>query len=143
MVRDAVASTLEQFPTSAELVTVRARSVTGHWDAFRLEQVILNLLSNALKYGAGRPVEVSVQPEDEQAVLTVRDQGLGIPPEDQARIFERFERAASGRHYPGVGLGLWIVREMVQALGGTVTLDSRAGEGSTFTVRLPRRGPPD
>jgi signal transduction histidine kinase len=142
LTRDAVASTLEQSSASGELVRVEARSITGHWDAFRLEQVITNLLSNALKYGAGRPVEVSVHQEGEEAVLTVRDQGLGIPPEDQARIFERFERAASGRHYPGVGLGLWIVREVVHALGGTVTLDSRTGEGSTFTVRLPRCGPP-
>jgi PAS domain S-box-containing protein len=141
LTRTAVAHTLEQSPASAGRVIVDVEQVTGRWDAFRLEQVVTNLLSNALKYGGEQPVKLTVCAEGEEAVLTVSDRGIGIPPEDQARIFERFERAVSGRHYPGVGLGLWIVREVVHALGGTVTLDSRTGEGTTFTVRLPRSGP--
>jgi signal transduction histidine kinase len=104
----------------------------------RVEQVVTNLLSNAIKYGAGRPVEVAVSGDDLLARLTIRDHGIGIPLEHQARIFERFERAVSDRHYGGLGLGLWIVRQIVDALGGSIIVESEAGKGSTFTVNLPR-----
>jgi signal transduction histidine kinase len=111
--------------------------VRGEWDPLRIDQLIDNLLSNALKYGAGRPVEVAVSEEQGVARLVVRDHGISIRPEDRARIFERFERAVSSRHFGGLGLGLWVVREVVQALGGQVTVQSTAGEGSTFVVSLP------
>jgi signal transduction histidine kinase len=114
----------------------------GAWDASRLDQVITNLLSNAIKYGAGKPVEITVDVTGDRAVLTVHDYGLGIPPEDQDRIFRRFERAASSRNYAGIGLGLWIVKQIVDALGGTVTVESRPELGATFTVELPRTRPP-
>jgi signal transduction histidine kinase/PAS domain-containing protein len=110
----------------------------GRWDRSRLEQVVTNLVSNALKYGAGAPVQVQVRGEPERAVLVVRDQGIGIPLERQGKLFERFERAVSSRHYAGLGLGLYIVRGIVQALGGTVQVQSTPGDGSTFTVTLPR-----
>jgi signal transduction histidine kinase len=114
----------------------------GAWDASRLDQVITNLLSNAIKYGAGKPVEITVDVTGDRAVLAVHDYGLGIPTEDQDRIFRRFERAASSRNYAGIGLGLWIVKQIVEALGGTVSVDSRPELGATFTVDLPRTRPP-
>jgi signal transduction histidine kinase len=112
--------------------------VFGRWDRLRVEQVVTNLLSNALKYGAGRPVVVRVEEDGERARLTVRDQGIGIAEEDLGRIFERFERAVSDRHYGGLGLGLYITRQIVEAFGGTVRVASRSGHGSTFTLELPR-----
>jgi signal transduction histidine kinase len=107
----------------------------------RLEQVVGNLLANAMKYGAGKPVELHLEQDDGKVRLKVRDFGIGIAKEDRERIFERFERAVSVRHYGGFGLGLWIVREIVQALGGAIDVESTPGQGSTFTVTLPRSGP--
>jgi PAS domain S-box-containing protein len=113
-------------------------AVVGRWDRSRLDQVITNLLSNAIKYGDCKPIDVGVAGEDDRAIVTIRDRGLGIPSDDHERIFGRFERAASSRHYGGIGLGLWIVKQIVEALGGTVTVASEPGTGSTFTVELPR-----
>ncbi len=113
------------------------RPVRGTWDAGRLEQVAEALVANALKYGRGRPIEILVDSSGDAARLVVRDHGIGIAPEDQARIFERFERAASARHYGGLGLGLWIVRQVVEGHGGTIRVASEPGAGATFTVELP------
>jgi PAS domain S-box-containing protein len=114
-------------------------ALLGHWDRSRLEQVATNLVSNALKYGDCKPIEITTSAGDrDHARLVVRDQGLGIAPRDQDRIFGRFERAAPSRHFGGIGLGLWIVKQIVEALGGTVTVESELGSGSTFTVDLPR-----
>ncbi|MBZ4416866.1 PAS domain-containing sensor histidine kinase [Myxococcus sp. RHST-1-4] len=112
---------------------------TGSWDRLRLEQVFQNLLSNAIKYGRGRPIELRVGADAERAWLVVRDEGVGIPPEGQARLFQRFERLASERHYGGLGLGLWIVKQIVDALEGRILVESAPGRGSTFTVELPRQ----
>ena len=112
--------------------------VLGYWDRQRLEQIVSNLLSNAIKFGAGEPVEVRLRAQDGVATLTVRDHGIGIAAEDQARIFERFERAVTSKHYGGFGLGLWIVRQVIEALGGTIEVDSEIGAGSRFTVALPQ-----
>ena len=114
-----------------------AAPVVGRWDRLRLEQVVTNLLSNAIKYGAAHPVELAVVQDGARALLTVRDHGIGIPPEHQARIFQRFERAVSERHYGGFGLGLWICKQIVESLGGDIRVDSQAGQGATFTVSLP------
>lgn len=118
-------------------------STLGSWDRNRLDQVLTNLLSNAIKYGAGKPVSlaVSVSIPDDEAVVVVRDQGRGLDPRDQLRIFQQFERAAS-ENYGGLGLGLWIARHIVELHGGRISVDSRLGEGATFTVRLPLSGPP-
>lgn len=109
----------------------------GAWDRHRLEQVVMNLLSNALKYGNEQPITITLTREDEQAVLRIRDHGIGISVEDQARIFGRFERAVSPRNFGGLGLGLWIARQIVEAHGGTIEVWSVQGQGSEFTVRLP------
>jgi len=112
--------------------------VVGRWDRSRLDQVVTNLVSNAIKYGDCKPIDVVVDGEDDSAVVTIRDRGLGIAAGDHERIFGRFERAASSRHYGGIGLGLWIVKQIIDALGGTVSVESRPGDGSTFKVVLPR-----
>ncbi|HEX5750106.1 MAG TPA: ATP-binding protein [Archangium sp.] len=115
-----------------------AGPLVGRWDRLRLEQVLSNLLSNALKYGAGQPVEVALSTSGERVLLRVRDEGIGIEPAVQQRIFERFERAVSDRHYGGLGMGLWVTREIVTAMGGTIHVESVPGQGATFTVELPR-----
>jgi signal transduction histidine kinase len=112
--------------------------VVGMWDGARLDQVVTNLLSNALKFGAGRPIEISVHAEAERAVLIVRDRGIGIAPQIRSKIFGPFSGAMSARHHAGLGLGLWITHQIVRASGGSITADSRPDEGSTFTVELPR-----
>jgi signal transduction histidine kinase len=111
--------------------------VVGVWDPARLEQVVNNLLSNAVRYGAGLPIEIAVVADGGRARLTVTDHGIGIPPSERARIFERFERAVSARHYGGLGLGLFIVRQVLDAMGGSVRVESEPGRGSAFTVELP------
>jgi signal transduction histidine kinase len=116
--------------------------VIGRWDRSRLDQVVSNLLSNAIKFGEGRPIRVEVDVQDDIATLVVADQGTGIPPERLPFLFRRFERAASSRVVGGMGLGLYIVKAIVTALGGTVDLESAPARGSTFTVKLPRSGPP-
>jgi PAS domain S-box-containing protein len=112
-------------------------SLVGQWDRLRLEQVVTNLVSNALKYGAGKPVHITLDSDGARAQLTVRDEGIGIAPVDLQRIFGRFERAVSERHYGGLGLGLYVTRQFVQAMGGTVEAESVLGHGATFTVKLP------
>jgi PAS domain S-box-containing protein len=111
--------------------------IHGSWDRLRLEQVVLNLCANAFKYGAGKPVWLSVSRDDDQAVIEVSDAGSGIPERDLQRIFGRFERAASQRHYGGLGLGLYVSREIVEAHHGTISARNLPEGGARFTVRLP------
>ncbi|NTX11180.1 CHASE domain-containing protein [Myxococcus sp. CA056] len=137
---------VRRFEAEAQTMNVRldvdtSEPVTGRWDRLRLEQVITNLLSNALKYGHGAPVDVRVLGDKAEARLEVRDRGIGIAPEDAARVFDRFERAVSSRHYGGLGLGLFITRQLVEAHGGRIFLESHPGQGTTFIVVLPRTGP--
>ncbi|MBI2390635.1 MAG: HAMP domain-containing protein [Deltaproteobacteria bacterium] len=112
--------------------------VMGRWDRLRLEQVVSNLVGNAFRYAGGSPVEIEVASEGARARLRVRDHGPGIPPESRSRIFERFERSTSEARSGGLGLGLYIVRQIVEAHGGSISLESEIGVGSTFTVELPR-----
>jgi signal transduction histidine kinase len=111
--------------------------VIGRWDRMRIEQVVSNLLTNAIKYGEGKPIEIAVEKGGDAAHLKIRDFGIGIPPEEQPQIFHRFSRAHSAHRYGGFGLGLWIVRQIVDALGGSIEVQSKPEEGSTFVVRLP------
>jgi signal transduction histidine kinase len=117
--------------------------IDGTWDEFRIEQVLTNLLTNALRYGGGRPVAVTVTQAGDAVRMSVRDQGIGIAPADQERIFEQFERTDDSRkHAPGLGLGLFITRQIVRLHGGEITLESQPGEGALFCVSLPLRPPP-
>lgn len=120
-------------------VAVRADGpVTGRWDRARLEQLLASLLSNALKFGQSKPVEVRVAGDADQARIEVQDQGIGIALGDQERVFGRFERAAPRQHFGGLGLGLYLAREIVEAHGGAIDLASAPGAGTTVTVLLPR-----
>jgi signal transduction histidine kinase len=112
--------------------------VAGHWDRARIDQVVTNLLSNAIKYGAGAPVRITVDKDATNARIVVRDHGIGVAASERGRIFERFERAVSAKHYGGLGLGLYIVRRIVDAHGGSVTVESTTpGTGAQFIVELP------
>jgi two-component system OmpR family sensor kinase len=113
-------------------------TVPGSWDRMRIEQVVGNLVDNAIKYGGGAPITVTLTADAERAAIAVRDEGIGIDAEKLARVFDRFERAVSARHYGGLGLGLYIARQIVDAHGGTITVASTPGDGATFTVTLPR-----
>jgi signal transduction histidine kinase len=141
--RDVVREVLDRFDLEIQRrhVTLKVNApdpAPGIWDAVRIDQVVTNLISNALKYGAGRPIEVSVRVEPSQAVVVVRDHGIGIPESEQSRIFGPFARVLTATHHAGLGLGLWISQQIVQASGGRITVDSRPEQGSTFTVELPR-----
>src|SRR6266542_3225532 len=139
MVQDAMGAIEDEAAQSGSRIAVRGEAVRGCWDRLRISQVVTNLLSNAVKYGGGKPVEVEFGPRADHAVLTVRDHGIGIDPSDQPQIFERFERAVSSRNYGGLGLGLYIVKRIVEAHGGTIRVESVAGEGAAFIVELPHR----
>jgi signal transduction histidine kinase len=140
IIRDALSRFKDQLARASCDLQVRGieRPILGRWDRLRLDQVVSNLISNALKYGAGRPIEVEADATDLLARLTVRDHGIGISPDKQSIIFLRFERAVPEREYGGFGLGLWIVREIAAAMGGGVSVTSQLGEGATFQVTLPR-----
>ena len=140
--RDVVREVLDRFDPEIQrrhvTLTVNAPGpVPGMWDAACIDQVITNLISNALKYGAGRPIEVSVRVDASHAIVVVRDHGIGIPVDEQSKIFGPFAPVLAATHHAGLGLGLWIAQQIVQASGGRIKVDSRPGLGSAFTVELP------
>jgi signal transduction histidine kinase len=139
----------EVFDRSASLAQQRGIDFTfeapgeimGEWDSTRLEQVFSNLLSNAIKYGEGAPVSMKVSLKDKETVtVIVADQGPGISESMQSRIFERFERAGHDHNISGLGLGLYITRQIVRAHGGEIKVRSAPGKGSDFIITLPRFG---
>ncbi|RPI06305.1 MAG: sensor histidine kinase [Actinobacteria bacterium] len=140
--RDVVQEVIDRFDPEIQQrrvsVSVDAREpVRGVWDAARVDQVVTNLVSNALKYGAGRPIEVSVRTHGPSALVVVSDHGVGIQDDEQGKIFAPFARAVAARHHAGLGLGLWIAQQIAEASGGRIKVDSRPAEGSTFTLELP------
>ncbi len=137
-----VAKVLEGFAPQVEaagstLNFQAAEPVVGNWDEFRIEQVIANLLTNALRYGANSPIDVRVYAQDGEARIEVRDHGIGISEDNQKRIFQQFERVSTSHVAAGLGLGLFISEQIVSAHGGTIMLQSTLGEGATFCVCLP------
>ncbi len=114
--------------------------IFGRWDRLRLDEVVTNFLSNAIKYGAGKPIQIRVFASKTTATIEIEDQGIGISAADQQRLFERFARVVSPEHYGGFGLGLWIVKLLVEAMGGKVAVRSTIGQGSVFSAELPRQG---
>ncbi|HEX9105160.1 MAG TPA: GAF domain-containing sensor histidine kinase, partial [Polyangia bacterium] len=142
VVRAATGRLARQLTIAGCTLTIAAdRPVVGFWDRTRLEQVVTNLVTNAMKFGAGQPIEIAVGAADHRASLAVTDHGIGIPPDQQALIFDRFQRGGvSSRHYAGLGLGLHIVRQIVEAHHGAIAVASTPGRGSTFTVTLPTDG---
>ena len=141
-----VESLTQQAEAAGATITLHAAApVQGMWDEFRIEQVLTNLLTNALRYGGGKPVRVDVGAAEsdlpgagQQASMTVQDAGMGIAPEDQQRIFEQFERTAdSKKQAAGLGLGLYITRQIVRAHGGEIGVESKPGAGAIFRVTLP------
>ena len=141
-VRALIGEVLERFTEQArraecELALEAGAPVTGNWDRSRLDQVLTNVIGNALKYGAGKPIGIRAERAGERCRIAVRDHGIGIERDAQQRIFGRFERAMSVRNYGGLGLGLWISRQIVDALGGHITCDSEPGMGTTFAIELP------
>jgi PAS domain S-box-containing protein len=140
--REMVREVTDRFSPSAESQGVPihlelCEPLEGEWDHFRLEQVYLNLLTNALRYGEGKPVQVRVFRNGEHAVLSVRDEGIGIAPENHERVFQRFERAISANEVGGLGLGLYISRQIVESHGGRIRVESELGCGAAFVVTLP------
>jgi signal transduction histidine kinase len=127
-------------PFSAAQCQIRAeieKDVRGVWDRRGLEQVVINLLTNAAKYAPGTEVDVHVRKTNTHAQFVVRDQGIGIAREDQDKVFDRFERAATSSHVSGLGLGLYIVKQIVTMHEGSVSLESTPGRGATFRIELP------
>ena len=114
-------------------------ALIGSWDRLRVEQIISNLVSNSVRYGAGGPISIGLFAEHETACLRISDRGIGIAAEDLPRIFQRFERASNVGRSMGFGIGLWVVAELCRAMGGTIEVESELGKGTTFTVALPRK----
>jgi PAS domain S-box-containing protein len=137
--RDAVERLGPQFARVHSPVTFQADApAKGRWDKARLDQVITHIVENAIKYGEGKPIEVTVTADARAAKLRVKDHGIGIASEDQERIFAPFAKGESERPYSGLGIGLWIAAQIAKAHGGSIGIESRPGMGSTFTLELPR-----
>jgi signal transduction histidine kinase len=138
LLRDVVARVDDDLGGAAPPLHLEApERLPGHADALRLDQVITNLLSNAAKYGQGRPISISLSHDGKLARLEVRDSGVGIAAADRERIFQPFERAVSPDSYAGLGLGLWIVQEIVSRMHGHILLDSQPGAGAAIAVEVP------
>jgi signal transduction histidine kinase len=138
LVKEVVARFSEASLMANSPITIQPEmALNGVWDRERIDQVITNLISNAVKYGRGKPIEVELSSEAGYALVRVIDHGIGIDVANQQKIFQRFERAVASREFGGIGLGLWITRQIVDATGGTIEVKSAPGAGATFSVRLP------
>ena len=139
LVKEAVSRMHSQFVESGcgDPKVTYCEPAHGVWDRMRLEQVVDNLLTNAIRYGKGKPIEITVECLENSVQLSVKDYGIGIAKEAQAKIFDRFERAVDANEVSGLGLGLFISKQIVEAHGGTISVESELGKGSTFLVRVP------
>ncbi|MEL7550118.1 hybrid sensor histidine kinase/response regulator [Pseudomonas protegens] len=138
LVRGLVENFAPQVEAAQSSLSLQAEQpLEGNWDEFRIEQVVSNLLTNALRYGAKSPIEVRVYAQDGEARVEVRDHGIGISEDNQKRIFQQFERVSANHVAAGLGLGLFISEQIVTAHGGAISVESRIGEGALFRVSLP------
>ena len=135
-----VAEDLAPGPDQLRVQVQEDACIEGYWDGFRVEQIVVNLISNALRYGDGKPVDISLAKTRNSAVIEVRDHGIGIVAKDQERIFDAFERVMHQDRTGGLGLGLFITKQLVDAHGGAITLQSQPGHGALFSVTLPLAG---
>lgn len=122
-----------------DVQTMLERPLRGLWDPMRLDQIVWNLVSNAVKYAPGARIDVTTSADNDIATLVVADEGPGIPPDQQASVFSQFERVAPQMHHTGFGIGLWLVRNIVETMGGSISLASEVGRGTRFSISLPRR----
>lgn len=141
-----VKNTTDRFSDHLEIANCSLKfesdgQIIGLWDQIRLEQALSNLLTNAIKYGEGSPIEVTIQKKDSSAQISVKDGGIGIDPSKQKLIFDRFQRGTKDSKFQGLGVGLFIVKQIIQAHGGKITVKSSAGQGSTFTIEIPIQHP--
>jgi hypothetical protein len=140
IIKDVVERLHEMATAAGCTVTLSLESgIRGQWDPLRIGQVVVNLLSNAFKYAARSPVKIELAREGDIAVIRIEDRGPGIPEDALHRIFERFERAASSPQYGGMGIGLYVAREVVLAHGGTIEAVNRTEGGAVLVIRLPIR----
>ncbi|SDG93955.1 MULTISPECIES: hybrid sensor histidine kinase/response regulator [unclassified Duganella] len=143
LLRRVVHDLTPQATTAGTSITLEASTpVSGWWDEFRIEQIVVNLLTNAMRYGCQQPVSVSLTVEQDWARVDVRDCGPGVAPENQAKIFEPYERGVGSDAPAGLGLGLYISRQLAEVHEGSLTLHSTPGEGAVFSLTLPRRDAP-
>lgn len=138
LIKNVIDRFFSQLAISRNTISFHADAeVIGYWDSFRLEQVMSNLISNCIKYAAGTKIEISLSKLDHRAQIVIKDYGMGIPKEMQQKIFNRFERAVSADNISGLGLGLYITREILYKHGGTIRVESDSGKGATFIIELP------
>lgn len=138
IVKNVVGEFSEKLEKGGYSVTLKAEEEVSGWvDKLRIEQVFTNLISNAIKYGNGKPIEVIIAKKNGKAKITVKDQGIGIPENQRGKIFELFERSAPNVGYKGLGVGLFIANQIIAAHGGTIKVESKEKRGTTFTVEIP------
>jgi PAS domain S-box-containing protein len=138
VVRDIVERLSEDASNAAcELRLTLSSGIVGQWDRFRLDEAFSNIISNAIKYGAGHPIDIQLQASDENAVLVVEDHGIGIAPDDLSRIFGRFERTVASKNYGGLGLGLYIARQIIEQHRGSIRAENRPCGGARFVIKVP------
>jgi signal transduction histidine kinase len=138
LVHDVAERFAAEAAASGSPITLHAAERAVAWvDRFQIDQVITNLLSNAIRYGGGSPIDVCLEPKASTICLTVRDRGIGIAPEHLSLVFDRFERVAVSQNYGGLGLGLYITRQIVEAHGGHISVESTPDTGTIFAVELP------
>jgi signal transduction histidine kinase len=140
LIRDVVGRLAPDLTSARCAVTLQLEpDLVGQLDRLRLDQIVTNFIANAIKYGAGRPIDIAAARRGGDVVISVTDHGIGLDEQDHERVFDRFTRAVAAESFAGLGLGLWIVRVYVEAMGGTVRVQSRLGEGATFAAALPLR----
>jgi signal transduction histidine kinase len=137
VVQEAIERHADAAARAGSPITVEVESHLGEWDPLRLDQIVTNLLTNAVKYGGGNPIAVSAQVSSGKARIVVRDRGIGMSPQDLGNLYQRFTRFVPSANYSGLGLGLWIVKQILDAMGGTIAVESEKGVGTTFVVEIP------